>query len=640
MADDPLALDRETMRALGYRTVDMLVELLCDEDAPALRRATPAELAERIDAAAPEHPRPFEDLLAVLRDDVLPFMSRLQHPRYFAYVPACPTFPGALGDLVDSAMNIDVGSWRQCAGPTRLELVVLDWFKDWIGYPRAAAGVLLGGGSAANLTALHCAREALLGAMSERAVIYVSDQAHSSLARAARALGFRPERVRVLASDRDFRLAPATLAAAMDADAAAGLRPLLAAAAAGATNTGAVDPLAELAAVCRARGAWLHVDAAYGGFAALTERGRAALAGIALADSVTLDPHKWLYQPIECGSLLVRDGPLLAQAFAVAPDYLRDTLAAGEVNFADRGLQLTRCSRALKVWLSIGTFGVAAFRRAIDRTLDLAALAQRHVQERPELELLSPASLGILAFRRRLPGASEDRTAAVNAALVEAFEATGEGLVSSTRLRGRYAIRLCAMNHTSSELDVARVLDWFADAPLAGLPAALAGSGRPPDPRAAGIDTGWLGPPAFSARELAGLALFANAPQELLERVAGWAQELRVAGGEPLVRRWESARDFFVIVEGEADVERDGRRLARLREGDFFGEIGALDWGAGYGLARTANVTAATALRALRLGPGHLELLLRDCPPVARRVEAARRRRLDALAGVATRRAP
>lgn len=233
---------------------------------------------------------------------------------------------------------------------SQLELVVLGWFKQWIGYPDEAAGVLVSGGSAANLTALACAREALLGAMSGEVVAYLSDQAHSSMARAARVLGFRPNQVRVLPVDDDYRMRPEALAAAMAADLRAGRRPLFVAASAGSTSTGAVDPLPELAAVCRERGVWFHVDAAYGGFAALTGRGRRWLAGMELADSVTLDPHKWLYQPFECGCLLVRAGRRLREAFRIQPDYLKDTEAAShEVNFSDLSVQLSRASRALKL---------------------------------------------------------------------------------------------------------------------------------------------------------------------------------------------------------------------------------------------------------------------------------------------------
>src|SRR6185503_12184388 len=313
----------------------------------------------------------------------------------FAYIPGSGTWPSALGDLIASGLNLDVGSWGLAAGPSQLEVVVLDWFKQWIGYPSEAGGVLTSGGSAANMTALACARESLVGTMSDRLVVYCADQAHSSNARAARILGFRPDQVRVLPVDDRYRMRPDALRAAMDADVGAGREPLFVAAAAGATSTGAVDPLPEIAALCRERGVWLHVDAAYGGFAVLTERGRTALAGIELADSVTLDPHKWLYQPFECGCLLVRSGRQLLDAFEIHPDYLRDAKSGvpREVNFADYGMQLSRTSHAIKVWLSIQYFGLAAFRDAIDRCIDLTAYAEERIRAMPELELMSPQSL-------------------------------------------------------------------------------------------------------------------------------------------------------------------------------------------------------------------------------------------------------
>src|SRR3954451_21554247 len=185
------------MRALGHRTVDALVDMLTDPETPALRRATPEEMSERLPAGpAPEEPKEWDGLVDRLGRDVFPFMSRLDHPGYFAYIPACGTFPGALGDLMASVLNLDVGSWMQSAGPSRLELVGLDWFRKWIGYPEVPAGVLVGGGSAPNLTALACARETLTGgAVGTNAVAYVSDQAHSSLARAARLIGLGPDHV-------------------------------------------------------------------------------------------------------------------------------------------------------------------------------------------------------------------------------------------------------------------------------------------------------------------------------------------------------------------------------------------------------------------------------------------------------------
>jgi glutamate/tyrosine decarboxylase-like PLP-dependent enzyme len=626
LARDPLGLTAEQMRDLGYRTVDLLVEQLTDPSLPAMRRGDPGELRRRLGGPPPERGRSWPELLQQTADDVLGPMSRLAHPGYFAFIPASSTFPGALGDLITSALDIDVGSWMSAAGPSHLELVVLDWFKEWIGYPARAAGILVSGGSAANMTALACARESVLGPMSERVVAYVADQTHSSVARAARLLGFRPDQLRILPTDADHRLRLDALTGAIDADAQDGLQPLLVCANAGATNTGAVDPLAELAAICRERGIWLHVDAAYGGFAALTERGRAQLAGLELADSVTLDPHKWLYQPIECGCLLVREGHLLKDAFTINPDYLAD-YKSEQVNFSDLGLQLTRSSRALKIWLSFNYYGTDAFRDAIDRSMDLALLAERYVRDAETLELLSPASLGIICFRRSLDGVEdEDTLARMNADLVTGFEATGRGLVSSTRLHGTYAVRLCVMNHTSGPQDVTDALDWFAKAerPIE------AGSGPPPirQDRHPDVRGGWAQGGDFDERIVRGLPLFADLERNELELVKSSARELRADSGATVIHRWHGTRHFYTIVAGTVEIRGDGEMRRALGPGDFFGELAALDWGAGFGYARTATVTASAPLRLLVLPPAVLAELVRRAPSVERRLRAAARERL------------
>src|SRR5436190_4576170 len=276
--EDRLALDRESMRALGYLVVDLLVDRLTVDGRP-LRRATSAYWRERLAVPPPADPQPPEQVLELLERDVLPFRSRVDHPRFLAFIPGSGTWPGALADFVASACNVYAGSWMESAGPSQVELEVLGWFKDWVGYPPEAAGSLTSGGSAANMTALACAREATAGAMRDDLVLYVSDQAHSSVARAARILGFRPNQVRVLPTDTRLRLAPETLEAAVETDLRAGRSPLAVSANAGSTNTGAIDPLPELAEVCRRHGVWLHVDAAYGGFAVLSDRGRAEVRG-------------------------------------------------------------------------------------------------------------------------------------------------------------------------------------------------------------------------------------------------------------------------------------------------------------------------------------------------------------------------
>lgn len=593
-----LELDAERMRELGYRTVDALVDWLGDDSQPPIRRATPDEIAARLAGAPTAAGEPFAEVLEGLFRDVLPYASRTGHPRYFAFVPSAGTWPGALGDFVASACNVYAGSWMESAGPTQLEVEVLGWFKDWIGYPAEAAGSLVTGGSAANLTALACARETLIGAMSDDLVIYVSDQTHSSLARAARTLGFRPDQVRVLPVGEDLRLKPATLAAAITADQAGGRRPFLAVANAGATSAGAVDPLGELASVCRERGIWLHVDAAYGGFAVLTERGRAALDGIGLADSVTLDPHKWLYQPYECGCLLVRDGRALRHAFEISSDYLRDANATPlVVNFSDLGLQLTRTTRAFKLWLSLRTFGLDAFCASIDRCLDLADLASDRIEASAQLELAAPASLGIVCFRRQ-PRAGDDEEWLTDG-LVAALEQSGVGFISSTRVHGRPALRLCILNHSSGADDVERVIDFLESAepvvPAAGY-----------DPHADVGDS----VPVFARLEIAEAELLATL-----------SSELRVTAGDTIVARWDTGRDFFVLEDGAVDVLIDGIVVSTLRAGEFFGEIAALEWGAGYARPRMATVVARHDVRLRVLEPESLVHLLKAFPRLGREVK-------------------
>jgi aromatic-L-amino-acid decarboxylase len=632
MDENPLGLDPETMRRLGYRTVDMLVDLLSAADTPPRRRASRGEMERRLSEPPPEAPRSFDEILDRLSGDVLRFVGQTGHPRYFAFVPGCGTWPGALGDFIASVWNIENSSWLDAAGPSQLELVVLDWFKEWIGYPLEAAGVLVSGGSAANMTALACAREALLGAMSERVVAYVTDQAHSSMARAARVLGFRPEQVRVLPTDGRYRMRPDALLGAMDADLRAGRRPLFVGASAGSTNTGAVDPLPELAEICRERGVWFHVDGAYGGFAALTERGKRWLKGIELADSVTLDPHKWLYQPFECGCLLVREGHRLREAFEITPDYLKDAaVAAREVNFADRGSQLSRMCRALKVWVSLEYFGVDAFRTAIDRSLDLTRLAQARIEESGELELLVPATLGVVCFRRRFGGMDdEDALAHLNAGLVEGLAASGEGLVSSTRLRGRYALRLCVLNHTSTARDVERVLDWIERAPVPRAAVAepvTAAYDRHPDVH----HQAWLERRPVETSELRALPLFGFLSDAELSLVAHSAYEETAAVGEAIVRQWDPTREFYVVLEGTAEVRTGDRHLADLGPGDFFGELAALEWGASFGYPRLASVIATSQVRLLVLPGASFNTLVRDVPGFGDRIRRAVRERLPGL---------
>jgi len=588
--EHPLAMDAETMRQAGYATVDALVARLADPGAdPVLRRAGPAEMRGRLGGPPPEQAGEYRAVLARVLSDVLPYASRTDHPGYFAFVPSFTTWPAALAELTAAAANPYCGAWMESAGAAQVELEVIDWFRTWLGMPEGTAGVLVTGGSAANLTALLVAREAA-GGPSGNSVVYVSDQAHSSVARTARAMGLRPQQVRVLPTDEHWRLSPETVAAAVRADRRAGRVPFALCASAGSTNTGAVDPLHDLADVCAADGLWLHVDAAYGGFAVLTPKGRAVLAGIERADSVALDPHKWLFQPMECGSVLIRDGAQLERTFAIHPDYLDGNAAHGdgEVNFADRGLQLSRGFRALKVWVSVQTFGLAAFRAAIQRNLDLAEFAEAAVRSQASLTLMAPATLGTVCFRREWPGCDEAETQRRGDALIDALERSGTALVSSTRLAGRHAIRLCVLNPTSTEADIRRVIEHFASAPAPppGQRRATATLPRADVVADPDVDT------------LRTMPLLSGVPESTIRAVRARAARLDAAAGEEVVRRWDSDRSFYVILSGRYDVFIDTRLIRTLGAGDHFGELAARDWGGGYGYTRLATVRCAE--------PGHL----------------------------------
>ena len=455
-----LEMDPEEMRRLGHAVVDQVVDRWVGlASGPAWVGGARKDLEPLLSEDAPEEPRDVETVLRRALDDVLPRAGRIDHPRFFAFIPSSPTWPSILGEYLATGFNIFQGTWLESAGPSQLELVVLDWFRSWLRLPASGGGVLTSGGSAANLIALVTARE--WAGNPANPVLYLSDQGHSSLERAARIMGMRPENVRKIPTDGTFRMDLHALGDAIERDRGAGLRPLCVCGNAGATNTGATDPLQELASLSRREGLWFHVDAAYGGFAVLTAEGRETFRGIEEADSITLDPHKWFFQPYETGCLMVRDTRVLESAFRILPEYLQDTaLGEEQVNFADRGVQLTRRFRALKVWMSIQMLGVGAFREAIQESMDLARKAEAYILASGTLEMLGPAALGIVCFRFNPPGKQLDPQALerLNLSIQNGIVDSGLAMMSSTRLRGAFSLRLAIMNYRSRWEDVLATL--------------------------------------------------------------------------------------------------------------------------------------------------------------------------------------
>jgi len=397
-----------------------------------------------------------------LVSEVLPFVQHGDHPRFFARIPGPSNPVAVLADFLAAGLNLFVGSWTGGSGPATVELVVLEWLRDLCALPEGTEGVFVSGGSVATLDALAVGRTQVLGGPDDAAVAYLSDQTHAAVGRALRVLGFDAERVRVLPSDERLRLSPGALRDRIAADRAAGLRPFCVVASAGTTNTGAVDPLEELARLCRGEGLWLHVDAAYGGPALLAARGRELMAGIEHADSVAIDPHKWLFVPYECAVLLVRHAGALAGSFALHPEYLADVRRNDEeVNFFDRGVQLTRGARALKVWMTIKVFGLAELRAAVERGLELAEVAEARLRE-AGWTIVTPAQLAIVSFRREDAASDPGELDRRHERVVSQMQRAGTAAVSSTVLHGRTVLRMCTINPRTTEDDIAltvRALD-------------------------------------------------------------------------------------------------------------------------------------------------------------------------------------
>jgi aromatic-L-amino-acid/L-tryptophan decarboxylase len=459
-----LGMSAEAMRELAERATTLLIGHISGiRDELPWRGAPRTQLEPLLSEPPPEQGRDPVAVLERAARDVLPVAARVDHPRFFAFVPSAPTWPGVIADYLAAGYNVFQGTWLGSGGPSQLELVVIDWFRQWVGYPETAGGLFTSGGSAAILDALVAAREQA-GAPRNPAVL-LGDQTHSAVERAARIVGVRHEGIFVIPSDPEFRMQPAALADVVRKARQHGFTPIAVCASAGTTNTGAIDPLPAIADVCAAERIWLHVDGAYGGFAVLTERGKRLLAGLERADSISLDAHKWLYQPFEAGCLMVRNVATLVRAFSVNPDYLQDTkLGLEHVNFADRGHQLTRSFRALKVWMSIQTFGLARFRAAIGHTIELAERAGDLVGRTRGLELLSPPSLGVLCFRYRPEGPAwtEERLAGLNEAIQARIIDSGTAMISSTRLRGTWSLRMCILSHQTVWDDVQRTLERVA----------------------------------------------------------------------------------------------------------------------------------------------------------------------------------
>jgi aromatic-L-amino-acid/L-tryptophan decarboxylase len=475
---DPSATDVEHLlhavtALVGRRQLELATRPLAsssDDDSA-------ARLLARLLADRPGDPVPIDDALATF-EAVLRHSDEHGAGGALAYIPGSGLLSAAVGELLAASANRYTGLPSSAPAAVALEAGVLRWVTELFGLPAATSqAVLLSGGSLANLTALTAARERHAPGNPHRAVVYVGDQAHASVRKAARIAGLLPEHVRVCPTGDGLRLDPEAVRVAVKEDRRDGLLPVAVVAAGGTTNAGAVDPLDELADLARDCGTWLHVDAAYGGFFQLTDRGRARLAGIERADSITLDPHKSLFLPYGTGALAVRDRSALAAAFAEEADYLRDLDDAdGLPDFAGLTPELTRDWRGMKLWLPLQLHGLEVFRRALDDKLDLAHWAWQQLESIPGVRTRGAPDLSIVVFRVPGDDVAQDRA-------LERINADGQVRLSSTTLDGEVVLRLAVLSHRTRREHVQRVIehvDGMARSTLPGPPSVPAATSPSP----------------------------------------------------------------------------------------------------------------------------------------------------------------
>jgi aromatic-L-amino-acid decarboxylase len=443
-----LELSGEQMRKLVNQAMDRIVpHILSLPEQSAADVDCASELARSLIESMPEQGTPMEDLLDLLFNRLVSKGFNTAGPGYLAYIPGGGIFHSAVADLIANAVNRYVGVWIASPGLAQLEANVTRWFCDMIGYPREARGVLTTGGSLANFTALVTARRSKLPENFLNGMIYASDQIHHSVVKAAILAGFPETNIREVPSDERFRIRTDRLLQMLQEDRKDGKIPFLLAASAGTTNTGAVDDLESMAAIAASEGLWLHVDAAYGGFFALTTRGQSVLRGIEKADSITLDPHKALFVPYGTGSLLVRNGENLRRAHSVHASYLPPMQEDQEfVDFCLYSPELSRDFRGLRVWLPLKLHGIGVFRRQLDEKLDLATWATRELRQLAGIEIVAEPQLSIVAFRLVRPGLSIDALNELNHRLLERINERKRVYLTSTTVRGLFVIRICVLS--------------------------------------------------------------------------------------------------------------------------------------------------------------------------------------------------
>ena len=465
----------DEFRARGHAMVEWIARFMENpERFPVLAQVTPGDIRNALPAAAPETAEDFDAIVADIDRILMPGMTHWNHPGFMAYFATTASAPGVLADFMASALNQQAMLWRTSPAATELEAVVMGWLRRLIGLPESFEGVIYDTASISSLHALAAAREAAvpevrrLGLAGRTGVprlrVYCSDQAHSSIDKGVILAGFGHEALRRLPSDADFRLRPDTLRAAIAEDRAAGFLPVAVVATVGTTSTTSVDPVAAIADVCESERVWLHIDAAYAGVAAMLPEHAHILAGAGRADSLVVNPHKWLFTPFDLSAFFCRRMDVLRQAFSLVPEYLKTPDAAR--NLMDTGVQLGRRFRALKLWMILRYFGAEGVRDRLRHHIALAQGFAARVDAHPGFERLAPAPFSVVCFRAKPHGRAwtEDELARLNEAIMKRVNASGEIFISHTVLGGRFTLRVAIGNLRTTERHVTRAWELVLEA--------------------------------------------------------------------------------------------------------------------------------------------------------------------------------
>ena len=451
----PTSIDTsvEEFRIAGHKHIDWVADYLKNSRKfPVTANVTPGELRAKLPSSAPETGESLEAIFSDFQSSILPALTLWNHPRFFAYFSISSTPPGILAELLAATVNVNAMLWKSSPGATELEQVTLGWLRDWVGLGDQFFGIIYDTASIGVMQALGAAREYVdpncrSSGMAPGLTVYVSEHTHSSSEKAAIMLGFGQKNVRKIAVDGEFRMRPDKLVEAIEADIADGKRPCFIVASVGSTSTSAIESVPDIAGIAEKYDIWLHVDAAYGGPAAVVPEMRHVLDGAERAHSIVLNPHKWLYVPIDCSVLYTRYPDVLKRASSLSAEYLRTAEDDKAVNFMDYGVQLGRRFRALKLWYVFRYYGREGVVALLRESLRLAQVLKELVEASPDFQLAAPVPLSLVCFRHR---GSND----LNQQLLAAVNSTGSAFLSHTVLDGRFVLRFAIGNFMTTEDDV------------------------------------------------------------------------------------------------------------------------------------------------------------------------------------------